>query len=174
MEKQLENPGKKKMAMEPSRPRQAARPRRLTGGIHLSAATPYPALSSLSLARCPVGPSCRRRFLRPRAPLLSLRCGPVLPVVESLPRAPVLSLAASWASPVSSALLAPVVDQRARTRSRRRNPRPRRPPTRPRSLLSPARARTHSPPHFMQLRSRSRSTHAIRPRRRPAPASPDI
>jgi hypothetical protein len=54
------------------------------------------ALFSLSLACCPVGPSCRRRFPRPRAPLPSLPRGPALPDAESLPRAPILSLFAPW------------------------------------------------------------------------------
>jgi hypothetical protein len=42
------------------------------------------------------------------------------------PCTPSLSLSASWAFPVSSAIPAPAVDQRARTRSHRRDPRPRR------------------------------------------------
>jgi hypothetical protein len=117
----------------------------LTDGIHLSAATPSPTLSSLSLSRCPVGPSYRCQFLCPRAPLLSLLCGPVLLVVEPLPRALALSLAVPWASPVSSALPALAVDQRARTR---RNPRPQRLPTRPSSLFEP-RPRLHSLPHLI-------------------------
>jgi hypothetical protein len=82
MEKQLGNSGKRKSS--PARPSQAARPRHLTGGFHLSAATPSPACP-LSPSLCLVGPSCRRQFLRPRAPLLSLLCGLVLPVVELLP-----------------------------------------------------------------------------------------
>jgi hypothetical protein len=52
------------------------------------------------------------------------------------PRVP-FSLSASWACLVSSAFLAPVVDQRVRTCARHRVSRPRRPPTRPTPFLEP-------------------------------------
>jgi hypothetical protein len=119
----------------------------LTGRPRLSAPD-CPALSSLSLSRLLPSGAKLSAPVSSHAPLLSLLCGPVFLVVESLPRALVLSLSASWASPVSSTLPAPAVDQRARTRARRRNPQPRHPPTRPSSFLSPARARTHSPASF--------------------------
>jgi hypothetical protein len=74
---------------------------------------------------CPVGPTCRRQLLPPRAPLFPL-C-PTGPFYQTPSRCPVcpFSLSTPWASPVSSALPAPAVDQRARTRARRRDPRPR-------------------------------------------------
>jgi hypothetical protein len=72
--------------------RTPTRPCRLTGGFHLSAATPSPA-RPISPSLCPVGPGCRRRFPRSRALLLSLLCRPAMPVVKPLPqRARPLSL----------------------------------------------------------------------------------
>jgi hypothetical protein len=118
----------------PPRPSQAARPRRLTGGFHLSAPTPSPAcpLSPRRLTggfhlsaptpspACPlspspflVGPGCRCLFPRPRALLLSLLCKPALPVVEPLPPRD-RPLSAPWACAVSSTFPVPAVDQRAR------------------------------------------------------------
>jgi hypothetical protein len=62
------------------------------------------ALPSLPLARCPVGPTCRRQLLRPHVPLPSLSRGPVLLGAEPLPAPPFsLSLYAPWALLVSSA-----------------------------------------------------------------------
>jgi hypothetical protein len=116
MEKQLRNSGKRKKPKQPSRP-SSAQPGR----------APAPPVSgnfcpacSLPPSLCPVEPGYRHRFLRPRAPLPSLPCGPALPGAEPLPRALTLSLAAPWASSVSFAFPAPAVDQRARTRTRRR------------------------------------------------------
>jgi hypothetical protein len=91
----------------------------------------------------PIGASC----FPLRTPLPSLPRGPALPGAEPLPRAP-LSLSVPWTLPVSSALPAPVVDRRVRTRARRRNSRPRRPPTRPSSLLEPCQ-RLHSLPRLI-------------------------
>jgi hypothetical protein len=79
------------------------RPRRLTGGIHLLAATSSPA-RPLSLPRCPVGPGYRRQFLA-RVPLSPLylkglvrqslsRC-PARPLSLSLRRGPPLSASPS-------------------------------------------------------------------------------
>jgi hypothetical protein len=107
MEKQLGNSGKRKKPFWP-KPAHQAQPRvpaptrlpPLTGEWSLSTAD-CPALSSLSLTRCPVGPSCRRWFLRPRAPLPSLPRGPALPDAESLPCAPVLSLSLRCGPPLS-------------------------------------------------------------------------
>jgi hypothetical protein len=62
IEKELENPEKKKKRKQPSRPTkpsQAACPHRLTGGPRLSA-TVLPRARPPSLARCPVGSTCRR------------------------------------------------------------------------------------------------------------------
>jgi hypothetical protein len=177
MEKKLGNSRKRKNPFWPKQAHQAqphapARLPPLTGGPRLSAAD-CPTLSSLPLARCTMGPSCRRRFLRPRAPLPSLPRGPALPNAEPLPCAPVLSLcvvglpcqlrpprvrrgpasAHSRTSPGSSATsLCPC----------------------PSFFLSPAHARTHSPTSFHTVLLRSRSAHAARPRWRPAPASPAI
>jgi hypothetical protein len=96
MEKQLENPEKKKKAKQPSsaqlgparpRARVPARPRRLTGGRHLLAAVSAPTRPPPSL--CPVGPTCRRQlFSPPRAPLPSLSRRPVLLGAEPLPACP--------------------------------------------------------------------------------------
>jgi hypothetical protein len=83
----------------------------------------------------------------PRAPLPSLPRGPTLLGTELLPPR-THSLSALWACIVSSALHVPAVDQCARTRACHRDPRPRRPPTRPYPFLSPACARTHSPASF--------------------------
>jgi hypothetical protein len=88
---------KGKAAQQPSlaQPgRTPARPRRLTGGIHLSAATLSPPRSlSLSLALCPLGLTCRRQLFPLRASLPSLPRGPMLPGTEPLPPcAPFLSL----------------------------------------------------------------------------------
>jgi hypothetical protein len=85
MEKQLGNSGKRQSSRaSPARPSQATCPCRLTGGFHLSAATPSPACP-LSPSLCLLGLDYRCRFPRPRALLLSLVCGPALPVVEPLP-----------------------------------------------------------------------------------------
>jgi hypothetical protein len=108
IEKEFENPEKKKKGKQPSRPTkpsQAARTRRLTGGPCLSA-TVLPRARPPSLARCPVGPICRHQFPSPalslsltgpdrqspsRCParpfLLSLHCGPAMSVLPS-PRSP--------------------------------------------------------------------------------------
>jgi hypothetical protein len=158
-----------------------ARPRRLTGGIHLSAATPSPT-RPLSPSLCPVLPGYPRRFPRPRALLLSLPCGPALPVIEQLPRALVLSL---YVVGLSCQL---------------RLPHARRGPARARTspgtsatssahafqlFLSTARTRTHFPASFHAAllslalcprRSTSPETHACLPghlaHRRPRQATP--
>jgi hypothetical protein len=138
--KELENPEKKKRRKQPSRPTkpsQAARPRRLTGGPRLSAAI-LPRARPPSLARCPVGPTCRCRFSSSAHSLsLSLSRGPGSPVAEPLPRTPLSPLSAPWACPVSFAPSALVVDQRVRNRARRRISQPRRPPTRLAPFLVP-------------------------------------
>jgi hypothetical protein len=146
MEKELENPEKKKRRKQPSRPTkpsQAARLRRLTGGPRLSAAI-LPRARAPSLARCPVGPTCRCQFPSP-VRSLSLSRGPVSPVAEPLPRAPLSSLSASWACLVSSAFPALAVDRRVRTRARRRVSQPRRLPTRPAPFLDARQCPAHTP-----------------------------
>jgi hypothetical protein len=155
--------------MQPSCPnlaqpgRAPARPRRLTGGPRLSAAALSHALS-LSLAHCLVGPTCRRRFLHPRAPPLSLSRGPGSPVAESLPRAsPFLSL--SRGPVLSDPPLA--VDRRVRTHARRRISRPRRPPMRPAPFLEPCQCPALAP------RLISRSSALSRPLPTPPAAAGD-
>jgi hypothetical protein len=73
MEKELENPGKRKKPFRPKPAHQAqsrARLPPLTGGPRLSA--PVSHACPLSLAHCPVGPICRRRFPSPARSLFSL------------------------------------------------------------------------------------------------------
>jgi hypothetical protein len=101
MEKQLENPGKKKKPKQPSRPSLAqpghalARPRRPTGGLHLSAAVPFSA-RSLSSSLYPVGPGCRRQLPPPSRPSsLSASQARFAKHRVVAPARP-LSLAASW------------------------------------------------------------------------------
>jgi hypothetical protein len=104
MEKHLGNSGKRKKPKQPSRP-SSGQPGRAPA-LHVRWDPPISVnslpLTLLSLARCPVGPSCRRRFLRPRAPLPSLPCGPALPDAESLPRALALSLSLRRGPPLSA------------------------------------------------------------------------
>jgi hypothetical protein len=96
--------------------------RSLPSGAKLSALVSSPALpSSLSASQA--------RFASRRAIALCARP---------------LSLSTSWASPVSFALPAPAVDQRARTRARRRNSWPRH----PNSLFEP-RMCPHSLPRLI-------------------------
>jgi hypothetical protein len=146
MEKELENPEKKKRIKQPSWPKSASkatRPRRLTGGPRLSAAV-LPRVRAPSLARCPVGPIYRCQFSSP-ALSLSMSRGPGSPVAELLPRAPFSSLFAPWVCPVSSAPSALAVEQRVCTRARHRISRPRRPPTRPAPFLEPRQCPLHTP-----------------------------
>jgi hypothetical protein len=79
MEKELENLEKKKKGKQPSRPTkasQATRPRRLTGGPRQST-TILPRARPPLLARCPVGPICRREFPSPARSLSLCLTGPV-------------------------------------------------------------------------------------------------
>jgi hypothetical protein len=177
IEKELENLGKKKKPFQPKPAQQAqslARLPPLTGGPRLSA--PVSRARPLSLARCPMGPICRRRFPSPARSLsLSLSRRPGSPVIEPLPRASLLSLSAPWASPVCSALS---TRRRGRAHAHSR--------TSPGfSGTTPAHApnplliallvpRTHPSPHFAHPRPLSRSALAASRRRRPAPASPAI
>jgi hypothetical protein len=108
-----------------SRARAPAAPDRRVPSVSGSlSCAPFP---SLPLARCLVGLTCRCQLLRSRAPLLCLSHELVLPGAEPLPPHPFsLSLSVPWAFPVNFAIPAPAVDQRVRTRARRRDPRPRR------------------------------------------------
>jgi hypothetical protein len=142
MEKELENPEKKKRIKQPTQPKSAqpgrapARPRCLIGGPRLSAADPLSRACSLSRS-LPSGADLSVLVFFTRALPLSLSRGPGSPVAESLPRAHLSSLSAPWACPVSSAPSVLAVDRRVRTRARRRISRPRRPPTRPAPFLKP-------------------------------------
>jgi hypothetical protein len=96
-----------------------------------------------------VGPICRRQF---PSPALSLS----LPVswaqfasAEPLPPCVPFTLSVLWTLPVRSTFLAPVVDQRVRTRAHHRISRPRRPPTRPAPFLEPRQCPAH--PHLISL-----------------------
>jgi hypothetical protein len=90
MEKELENPEKKKRINQPSRPKSAqpgrapSLPRSLPSGGDLLAPVFLSRSLSLSLS-------------------LSMSRGPGSPVAEPLPRAPLSSLSAPWACPISSA-----------------------------------------------------------------------
>jgi hypothetical protein len=147
-------------------------PRRLTGRPRLSAVV-LPRAHPPSLARCPVGLTCRHQF-----PLLvrSLSVSRArFTSAEPLPLCVPFSLSAPWACPVSSAFPAPAVNWRMCTRARRRVSRPRRPPTCPAPLFrAPAVPRAHPSPHFARLHPLSRSAHAASRRRRPAPTFPAI
>jgi hypothetical protein len=144
----------------------------------LSAAARSPARPP-SLARCPVGPTCRRQFLRPRAPPLSLSRGPGSPGTEPFPRVSLFSLSAPRTLPVRSALPTPAVDRRVHTRTRRQISRPRRPPTRPAPFLDPCLC-PHSLPRLIScnptlacaLLSPLDATGEPRPRSRPS-SSPE-
>jgi hypothetical protein len=157
--------------MQPSRPnlaqpgRALARPRRLTGGIHLSTAASSPARSLSLLISLPGGANLSVLVVFPSTPLFPLcLAGPFCQALSRCPTCPLsLSLSAPWAFPISSALPTPTVDQRVCTHARRRNSWPRRPPTRPSSLFEP-RQRLHSLPHLISHSSAlSRAT----------PTSPD-
>ena len=102
-----------------------------------------------------------------RSTSLSLSRGPGSQVPNRCPPHAPFSLSTPWACLVRSAFLTPAVDQRVRTRARRRVSRPRRPPTHPAPFLEP---RAHLSPHFAQLHPLSRSALASSRRRRPTPA----
>jgi hypothetical protein len=133
MEKELENPEKKKKRKQPSRPTkpsQAARPRLLTGGPRLSAAVPLSRAPSLSrplpsganlsapvsfarllpLSLCLAGPDRQSSSRCPTRPfLLSLRRGPTLSVLPP-PRSP-------WTSACALAHVAGFLGHDARPRT---------------------------------------------------------
>jgi hypothetical protein len=166
--------------MQPSRPNSAqpgrapARPRRLTGGIHLSAAPLSPACSPPLSRSLPTGGDLSAPVSSPARFSSLCLAGLVRQLLSHCPTRP-FSLSAPWTLPVISALPVPAVDQRVRTRARRRISRPRRPPHAPSSLLrAPPEPALALPPHFTQHRPLSRSALAARRRRRPTPAFPTI
>jgi hypothetical protein len=143
----LEIRGKRKSEFNlaiPAQPgRTRVRPLRLTGGSHLTATTRIHTLS-LPLSLYLVRPICRRRFPRARPLSLSLSAlwARLISAVDHSP-AHSLSLSLSIAVPlgphVSSVFPTTTSDPRSRTH---RGDHPRRPPTRPSSLLGPARTRS--------------------------------
>jgi hypothetical protein len=149
MEKQLGNSGKRKKPIwhklahqAQPRARTPAAPDRRTPPV--GACLPRTLLSLAAQWGQAVGASS----LHPRAPLPSLPRGPGSPVVEPLPRALALSLSLRR-GPSLSALPSPrSLWTSARTRARRRNSRPRRPPMRLSSLFEP-RPRPHSFPRLI-------------------------
>jgi hypothetical protein len=124
-----------------------------------------------SLARCPVGPTCRRRFSSPARSLsLCVSHGPGSPMSSCCPRASPFSLSVSWACLVSSAF--PALARGPASAHSRTSPGLSATPS---SLLrAPPVPRAHPSPHFAQLHPLSRSAHAASRRRRPAPTFPTI
>jgi hypothetical protein len=119
------------------------RPRRVTGGFHLSAAVSLRA-RSLPLSLCPVGPLCRHQLPSPARPFPSLPRGPALSACRVVPRTPAPSRCV--VGPLGQLLLPR--DPPWTSAHACRDPHPRRLPTCPSSLLSSARTRTRSPvPH---------------------------
>jgi hypothetical protein len=172
MEKELENPEKKKKRKQPCRPTkpsQAARPRRLTGGPCLSATVlprVHPPLSLTAQWDRSVGTS----FLHPRAPSLSVSRARITSRRAVAPRAPVFSLYAVGLP----CQFCPLRVRRGPARAHSRtspNFSATTPAHSPSSLLrAPPVPRAHPSPHFTQLHPLSRSAHAASRRRRPAPA----
>jgi hypothetical protein len=177
MKKELENSEKKKgesSPKQPSRPSQAARPRRLTGGPRLSAAV-LPHACPPSLARCPVGPACWRQFSA-RARSLSLFISRAWSASRRVvaPHAPFFSLCAVDPTCLFRPLRTRCGPARVHSRT---SPdfSATTPAYAPISLLrAPQVPRAHPSPHFAQLHPLSRSAHAASRRRRPAPVFPAI
>jgi hypothetical protein len=125
---------------------------------------------SLSLARCPVGPICRRKFPSPTRSLSPSR-GPGSPAAEPLPHAPLFFSLCAVGLPY---LLSPLRAHRGPARAHSRTSpdfSATTPAHAPSSLLrAPPVPRAHPSPHFAQVHPLSRSTHAASRRRRPVPA----
>jgi hypothetical protein len=102
--------------------------------------------NSLPLARCPVGPTCRRQLLRPRASLFSLcLVGQIRQALSRCLHTPLLSLCAM--DPPCQ--FRPPRGRRGPARAHSHtspDSRPRRPPTRPAPFLEP-----HQYPHSLPL-----------------------
>jgi hypothetical protein len=148
-------------------------PRRLTGEPRLSAAVLSRARPP-SLARCPVRPTCWRRFSSPARSLSLCLAGPVRQPPSCCPARPLSSLCVVGL-PCQFCL------PRARCGPARAHSRTSSgfsattPAYAPSSLLrAPPVPRTHPSPHFAQLHPLSRSAHAASHRRRPAPVFPAI
>jgi hypothetical protein len=105
--------------------------------------------NSLPLARCPVGPTCRRQLLRPRASLFSLYLvGQIRQVLSRCLHTPLLSLCTM--DPPCQFLPPRARRGPARAHSHTSpDSRPRRPPTRPAPFLEPRQYPHSLPlPHF--------------------------
>jgi hypothetical protein len=180
MEKELENPEKKKRGKQPNRPKSArpgrapACPRRLTGGPRLSAAG-FPRARPPSLARCPVGPICRRKFPSPARSLsLSFSRARIASRRAVAPCAPFFSLRDVGLPYQFRPHLARRGPARAHSRT---SPdfSATTPAHAPSSLVrAPPVPHAHPSPHFAQLHPLSRSAHAASRCRTPVPAFPAI
>jgi hypothetical protein len=169
IEKEFENPEKKKKGKQPSRPTkpsQAARTRRLTGGPCLSA-TVLPRARPPSLARCPVGPICRHQF---PSPALSLSLSRVR--IASRRAVAPHALFFSLCTVGLPCQFCPLRARRGPAHAHSRTSSDfsaTTPAHAPNSLLrAPPVPRAHPSPHFAQLHPLSRSAHAASRRRRPA------
>jgi hypothetical protein len=179
MEKELENPEKKKRIKQPSRPKSAQAGRAPACLRRLSMADPLFRACSLSRSLL-AGADLPVPVTSPSLSLSLCVCvsrGPGTPVAEPLPRAPLSSLSAPWACPISSAAL--TVDRRVRTRARHRISRPRPPPTRPAPFLEPCQCPAHAPRLISHIFTLSRAlptppatTRDPHPRSRPS-SSPE-
>jgi hypothetical protein len=124
MEKELENPEKKKSISQ----RQIPSPAR-----------------ALSLALCPLGLTYRHHFSSPvRSLSLSVSRARIASRRAIAPRVPFFSLCAVGL-PCQFRPSALAVDRRVRTHARHRISRPRRPPTRPAPFLEPRQCPAHTP-----------------------------
>jgi hypothetical protein len=170
MEKELENLEKKekrKQLSRPTKPSQAVRPRRLTGGPRLSAAV-LPRARAPSLARYPVGPIYRRQFPSPTRSLsLSVSRARIASHRAIAPRTPFFSLC-TVGLPCQ---FHPLHARRGPTRAHSctlPDFSATMPAHAPSSLLrAPTVPRAHPSPHFAQLHPLSRSAHAVSRRQRP-------
>jgi hypothetical protein len=137
-----------------------ARPRRLTGGPRLSAAV-LPRARPPSLARCPVGPICRRQFPSPAHSLsLSVSRAWIASRQVVAPSTPFFSLYVMGLPCQFRPLRAHRGPARAHSRT---SPdfSAMMPAHAPSSLLrAPPVPRAQPSPHFSQLHPLSRSTHA--------------
>jgi hypothetical protein len=159
IEKELENPEKKKRRKQPSwptKPSQAARPRRLTGEPRLSAVVlPRARPPSRSL---PSGADLSAPMSFARSLSLSVSVSRArFASAEPLPPRVLFSLSAPWACLVSFAFPALAVNRRVRTRARRRFSRPRRPPMRPTPFLEPRKCPALAPRLILHTLALSRA-----------------
>jgi hypothetical protein len=150
IEKELENPEKRKRESSPVGPLSLARPRARAPALPnrrtppVNGSSPLPLSLSLSLS-ARWGQSIGASFPLPaRSPSLSVSRTRIASR-RAVARTPLSSLPMPWASLVSSAFSALAVDRRVRTCARRRVSRPRRPPTRPIPFIEPCQCPAHNP-----------------------------